>query len=72
MLRTYLEDKIHNSWVNPGDFKDETEFLHAYRNAWGLAKAASEILEWVDSSIDQAAALEKKEKDEIANLRGVT
>lgn len=65
VLRPWLESKIRNSWPDPQEFKDTEEFVYGYTKMWGFAKAANEILEFVDSMQEQMDKLQKKERGEL-------
>ena len=65
VLEPWLRNKISHSWVDPRSFKDQEEFIRAYNVSWGFAKAAQDILSFIESMVDQAEGLTKKENDEI-------
>lgn len=62
-----LEDKIHHSWVDPRQYKDEQSLTYNYTLAWALANAAQEILDWAVDMGEQEQYLLKKEKGEVTN-----
>jgi hypothetical protein len=64
-LRKWLESKIHNSWIDPTKSIDDAKLLYEYKLAWSFAKAAQEILDYVDQSIQIADELNKKEKGQM-------
>lgn len=65
MLKPWLEDKINHSWVDPIDAGSDTKLLYQYKTAWAFAKAASEILAFIEKMKLEEEGLTKKEKDEI-------
>lgn len=65
VLKPWLEDKIHNSWVDPRSFKNDEEYVYAMKTAWSFAQAGEEILAFTEKMIEEAEALTKKEKGEI-------
>lgn len=65
VLKPWLEDRIHHSWVDPRQFKSDKEYAYAMKTAWGFAQAAEEILAFVDKVKEESEMLTKKEKDEI-------
>src|SRR3990172_8441639 len=64
LFRKFLEDKINHSWLDPQGCSSEQELSYKYTIAWGQAKAAQEILDWIDNMIDAEKTLLKKEKGE--------
>ena len=73
VLRKWLEDKIHNSWVDPRSFKDDNEYSYAMKTAWAWARASEEIITFTEQTIEEAEALTKKEKGEgVDKLREST
>jgi len=44
---------------------------YQYSIAWGSAKAAEEILDWVDSKIEEAEMLLKKQRGELKDKFGI-
>ena len=65
MLLPWLQDRIRNSWVDPRAFKDQEEFVRAYNVAWAHAQAATQIISFVETMVEQSEGLTKKEKDEV-------
>jgi hypothetical protein len=64
ILRPWLEDKIHNSWVDPRSFKNDEEYLYAVKTAWAFANAGEQILSFIERMVEEAEELTKKEKGE--------
>jgi hypothetical protein len=60
-----LEDKIHNSWVDPRSFKNDEEYAYANKTAWAFASCAQQIIDYVNTNIEQAEMLSKKEKGQM-------
>lgn len=67
LLRQWLEDRIHNSWLDPRSFKTEEEFIKAYNEAWSMAQAAEQVLGYVQNKCDEAEHLIKKERGELVD-----
>jgi hypothetical protein len=67
VLRQWLESKIKNSWVDPIKANDDAKLLYEYKLAWSFAKAAQEIIDFVDMNIQQAEQLTRKEKGELVD-----
>jgi hypothetical protein len=68
VIKPYLESKISTSWVDPRDSTDYEEFFYKYTAAWGVAKAADEILKHIHSMVVEATRLEEKERGEVKNF----
>lgn len=68
VLRPWLESKIKHSWLDPRKIKDTEGFWYEYVVAWGFSQASDEILKFVDQMVEEAEALEKKEKGEVDNF----
>lgn len=68
MVLPWLQDKIRNSWVDPRQFKTDADLGYAYRTSWAWAQAAEGILRWMESRVEEAEALTKKEQGEIKNM----
>lgn len=64
IVKPYLEQSLSHSWVDPSG-KDEKKLLYEYKLAYALAKAAQELLDFVENGIATAEGLTKKEKDEV-------
>ena len=67
VLKPWLEDRLHNSWLDPTKIKDTKEFLYQYAFAWSFAKAVGEILAFVDQAKNETERLRKKEKGETVD-----
>lgn len=68
MLLPWLQLKLHNSWVDPREGKDNEEFIRRYNLAFAYAKVSQEIIEYVEKIIEEGEALAKKEKGEEPNI----
>ena len=64
VLKPWLEDRIHNSWVDPRSFESDEKYLYAMKTAWAFAQASEQILAFTTNMIEEAEALTKKEKGE--------
>jgi hypothetical protein len=51
--------------VDPRSFKNDEEYSFAMKTAWAYAKAADELIEFVNKNIEEFEELSKKEKGEI-------
>jgi hypothetical protein len=49
--------------VDPRKVKSDEDLLYEYKLAFARARAAQEILDFIDKSIEEAEALTKKEKE---------
>ena len=68
-----MQDRIHNSWVDPRKFDSDEKYLYATKTAWAFADASEQILALIENMVVEAEALTKKEKGEIINkLREAT
>jgi len=65
VLKPFLEEKLHHSWIDPRECKDEKKFMWRYFQGYFFAQAVKEILEFVDRAKDEYKALEKKSKGEV-------
>lgn len=68
VLLPWLKDKIHNSWVDPRQFKSDNEYAYASKTAWAWAQAAEGIIEFVGKIQDESAGVTRKEKGEVKNV----
>lgn len=68
VLLPFLRLKLHNSWVDPREGKDNEEFMRRYNLAFAFAKTSQEIIDYIDRMIEESEALTKKEKDEEVNV----
>lgn len=64
-MAPYLRDKLNQSFPDPSQFKEESEFLYAAKVASVFKKVVAEILQWVKQNEEQTEYLEKKNKGEI-------
>lgn len=67
VLLPWLKDKVSHSWVDPRSAETDKDLLYKYKLGWALAQSCSEIMEFVDQSIETTEALTKKEKGEETN-----
>ena len=67
VFKPFLEAKLNQSFPDPSQFNKEEEFIYAAKIASVFKKVCAEILGWVESEVDQAKFLEKKEKGEVEN-----
>ena len=65
----YFEGRIRNSWVDPREFKDDEEYAFAMKTAWAMAKAADEIIDFVEKTIEEGVAVSEKQKGKVDKLR---
>ena len=65
MLKPYLLEKLNQSFPDPSQFTNEDEFLYAAKVASVFKKVIAELLQWLDSQVEQAKYLEKKERGEL-------
>jgi hypothetical protein len=66
----YLKTKINHSWVDPRTAKSDKDLLYQYKTAWAFAKAAEEILAFVQEAQETGEKLVKKQRgEEIDKLR---
>jgi hypothetical protein len=65
VFQRFLEQKIKNSWLDPRLCKSKEELAYQYTIAWGSAKAAEEILEFVDTMRDTQQALVAKAQGKV-------
>lgn len=66
----YLQSKISHSWVDPRSVKNDKDLLYQYKTAWAFAKAAEEILAFVQESEEVGTKLIKKQRgEEVDKLR---
>ena len=68
VLLPFLEDKIHNSWVDPRQFKDDKEYAFANKTAWAWAQATQGIIDFIQKTQEESEALTRKEKGEVKNV----
>ena len=61
-------DKLNQSFPDPAKFTKEDEFLYAAKVTSVFKKVIAELLDWVNAKIEEAKALEKKEKGEVTDL----
>src|SRR5689334_12974333 len=66
VFRPYLEAKLRESFPDPSKFTREEEFIYAAKISSVFKKVISEILGWLDESVEDAKQLKRKEKGEIA------
>jgi len=59
-LEKHLKDISTHSWVDPREAKDKDDFLYREIVGWAGAKAATDLVNWVQGQISQAEALEDK------------
>ena len=50
--------------MDPREYKTPSDLEYHYKTAWALAKAAEEILSWVEEAEETAKFLTKKQKGE--------
>src|SRR3990167_6465013 len=67
IFQPFLKDKLNQSFPDPASFSKEEEFVYAAKMASVFKKVIAELLEWVESQIETAKALEAKKKDEVVN-----
>src|SRR3990167_227146 len=48
LLKAYLEDQIHHSWLDPRTVSDKDTFMYQYVTAWGSATSAEGLLRWFE------------------------
>lgn len=63
----WLKDQIHNSWLDPREAKSKEELAYKYTVAWGHAKGASAVLEWIEGQLDAAETLLAKKEGKLVN-----
>jgi hypothetical protein len=54
--------------VDPRSFKDQDEFVGAYKTAWALAQACDQIIGLTEKLIQESEGLTKKERGEVKDL----
>jgi len=59
-----LEDKIRHSWVDPRQFKSDSEYAYAEKVAWASANAAQEIIDYIENAPNEVKRMESKKKGE--------
>ena len=64
-MKPWLTDKLNQSFPDPSKFTKEEEFVYAAKVASVFKKVVAEILGYVESEINQAKYLRKKDKGEI-------
>ena len=65
VLNPYLLSKLNQSFPDPAAFNKEEEFIYAAKVSSVFKKVIVEILSWVETQVDEAKYLQKKEKGEI-------
>ena len=65
VFKPFLEERLNQSFPDPAKFTKEEEFLYAAKLASVFKKVIAEVLMWVESQVEQAKFLAKKEKGEI-------
>ena len=69
VVHPFLTDKLNQSFPDPTLAKDEREFVYQAMTASVFKKVIAELLGWVDANIEQAKALEAKQRGEIKEKR---
>src|SRR3990167_5256417 len=64
VMRPYLMDKLNQSFPDPSQFKEMTEYNYAAITASLFKKVVAEIVGWVDMQDHAVGELVKKQKGE--------
>ena len=67
IVEPWLKTKFSNSWLDPRNSKDQTEFFYQYSTAWAFAQAVTEIFRYLDETQAKADYLIKKQKGELVD-----
>ena len=65
VYKPFLEAKLNQAFPDPSHFSKEEEFVYAAKVASVFKKVVAEILQYVESHIEQAKVLEAKAKGDI-------
>jgi hypothetical protein len=58
-LKPLLKKRLHNKWLNPSDYKTQEEFLLAYNEELGYARAVKDILKMIDDASTRVEGIAK-------------
>jgi len=67
VLKPLLDKKFNNSWIDPRGAKNDEDLLYKYKTAWAHAEAGKEIIALIETYVETANFLEKKEKGEVVD-----
>ena len=67
VLLPRLELATRSALVDPRKFKNEKDYSFAQRTAWAGAQNVTELLNWIDSRVQEAEYLSEKEQGKIVD-----